>query len=99
MYYRNTDEERALGELTQNYENIRKRVKKINKSYNFTPPRLKYLYSIAIKPLRVTQIHLAGGTGRFEVKNPVEFFKGEKELQIHLITERLIRIFESHGIN
>lgn len=98
MYRDNIDDEKALGLLTRDDENIRKRVKKINKSYNFTPPKLKFLYGKAIKPLRVAHFHIIGGNGRFEVKNPVSFFKGENELHIPLITERLIKIFKFHRI-
>ncbi len=98
MYRDNINEEFALGKLTRSNKNIASRIKKLNKSYNFTPPKLKISYSKALKPLRVAHFHLVGGNGRFEVKNPVAFFKGENELHIPLITERLIKIFNDHGI-
>lgn len=98
VYRDNIDEEMALGKLTQSDQNIARRIKKLNKSYNFTPPRLKYSYQKALKPLRVAHFHLEGGNGRFEVKNPVAFFMGENELGIPLITERLIKIFKYHRI-
>lgn len=99
MYKFKINEEFALGKLTRGNDNIAKRVKKLNKSYNFTPPRLKFLYRKAIKPLRVAHFHIiGGGTSRFEVQNPVAFFKGENELHIPLITERLIKIFKYHRI-
>lgn len=98
MYQHNINEELALTRLTRSDANIAARIKKLNKSYNFTPPKLKLQYSKAIKPLRVAHFHIIGGDGRFEVKNPVAFFKGENELNIPLITERLIKIFKYHRI-
>ena len=98
MYKYNINEEFSLGILTRNNNDILRRIKKLNKSYNFTPPKLRYLYSKALKPLRVAHFHIIGGNGRFEVKNPVAFFKGENELNIPLITEKLIKIFDYHGI-
>lgn len=98
MYRDNISEELALGKLIRSNKNIAARIKKLNKSYNFTPPRLKYSYKKASKPLKVAHFHLAGGAGRFEVKNPLAFFMGENELHIPLITERLIRIFHYHRI-
>ncbi len=99
MYRYQINEEFALGKLTRDNKDMAKRIKKLNKSYNFTPPRLKFMYRKAIKPLRVAHFHLVGGSGRFEVKNPVAFFKGENELHIPLITERLIKIFKYHRIS
>ena len=98
MYKYNINEEFALGMLTKGNKDIAERTKKLNKSYNFTPPKFTYLYSRALKPLRVAHFHILGGGGRFEVKNPVAFSKGENELHIPLITKRLIKIFDSHGI-
>ena len=98
MYKRQINEELALDILTRD-PNFAKRIKKLNKSYNFTPPKLTYQYKKALKPIRVAHFHIHGGTGRFEVPNPLAFFKGENELHIPLITERLIKIFDFHGIN
>lgn len=99
MYRFKINEEFALGKLTRNNKDIAERIKKLNKSYNFTPPKLRFMYSIANKPIKVAHFHLiGGGTSRFEVQNPVAFFKGENELHIPLITERLIKIFKYHRI-
>lgn len=98
IYKHKINEELALGKLIQINPDIAKRVKKLNKSYNFTPVKLRHTYPRAIKPLKIAHFHIVGGNGRFEVKNPVAFFKGENELHIPLITERLIKILESHGI-
>lgn len=97
VYKYSINEELALDILTKNKE-IAARIKKLNKSYNFTPVKLKYIYPRALKPLRVAHFHIYGGTGRFEVQNPVAFFKGDNELGIPLITDRLIKIFDFHGI-
>lgn len=99
MYRFKINEEFALGKITRNNKDMAGRIKKLNKTYNFTPPKLRFMYSIAIKPLRVAHFHIiGGGTSRFEVQNPVAFFKGENELHIPLITERLIKIFKYHRI-
>lgn len=98
MYKYQINEEFALGKITRENKDMAKRIKRLNKSYNFTPPKLKYQYSKAIKPLKVAHFHIIGGNGRFEVKNPVAFFKGENELHLPLITERLIKIFKYHRI-
>lgn len=99
MYRKNINEELALTKLTNSDVSIASRIKKLNKSYNFTPPMVKFLYTTIIKPLKVAHFHIVGGNGRFEVKNPVAFFKGENQLHIPLITKRLIGIFDAHGIH
>ncbi len=98
MYRYNINEEFALGKLTRGNDNIASRVKKLDKSYNFTPPMLKLMHRISIKPLRIAHFHLIKSGGRFEAKNPVAFFQGENELHIPLITERLIDIFKFHKV-
>ena len=97
-YERKIDEEEALGLLTINDPKIRKRVKKINNSYNFIGYKLQSVYEKSIKPLKVAHFHPYGFIRRLKVERPLDFFLGENELHIPLITSRLIRIFKFHRI-
>lgn len=87
MYDHEPKEEIALTELTNNYENIRKRVKELDGTYNFVAP-MAYLFGMTrkpLEPLRVIHYHPHGG-------HP------ETIQNITLIPERLEKIFKSHGI-
>ncbi len=95
MYKYNMDEEWSLGTLTEDDENIRKRVKKINKSYNFNSPNLRSGYKKAVKPLRVAHFH---PFVEIDGLRSFDFFKGKNKLNTPLITERLIQIFNQNGI-
>lgn len=97
IYRRRTDEERSLHRLTENNEDIRSRVKKMNLSYNFQINNLKLYYPEALKPLRVVHFHPT------EVKqqrtNALDFFiRGKNEINEVLISERLKKIFAKYGI-
>ncbi|MBI2593914.1 hypothetical protein HYW44_04725 [Candidatus Daviesbacteria bacterium] len=98
MYKNNIDEERALTHLTRTNEEINKRVKKINKSFNFTPRNLKTMYALALKPIRVIHFHPLGAVGRRYPQRAFYFFKGENSLHIQFITDRLLKIFRFHRI-
>lgn len=98
MYKKNIDEERALTILTRTDEKIDKRIKKLNKSYNFTPRNLRTMYALAEKPLRVAHFHPTGVVWRGSTLRSFDFYKGENSLHIPLITERLIKIFHYHKI-
>lgn len=97
-YEKKIDEEEALGLLVIGDPNIRKRVKKINSSYNFTGYGFPRRYKDAIKPLRVAHFHPWAGRRRAGIKDCLRFFKGENELNTPLITDRLISLFEHHSI-
>lgn len=99
IYKYNTNEELALGILTNRSPDIANRIKKLNKSYNFTPPNVKYINKSVSWPLKIAHFHIEGGNGRFEVLNPVSFFKGENAMGNRLITQKLIDVFDSHGIS
>lgn len=97
-YKYSINEELALGILLKKHKNKIKRIKKLNKSYNFTPPNVKFIGTKVTWPLKVVHFHIIGGTGRFEVANPVAFFKGNNVKKISLITNQLIKIFDKHKI-
>ncbi len=97
-YDKKIDEEEAFGLLVINDPKIRKRVKKINNTYNFIGFNLKSVYKKTIKPLKVVHFHPYGKIRQLKVERPLDFFLGENELHIPLITERLIKIFKFHRI-
>lgn len=98
FYKKKIDEEEALGLLTIGDSNIRKRVKKINNSYNFIGYYLRSCYKKSIKPLKIAHFHPMVGRRRAGIENSLRFFKGENKLNTPLITERLIKIFKYHRI-
>lgn len=97
-YEQNIDEERALTHLTRNYPKINTRVKKISKSYNFTPRCLKSMYATILKPLRVIHFHPLGEAWRTGPSSAFNFCKGENPQHIQLMTTRLLKIFNFHRI-
>lgn len=98
MYKKNIDEERALTLLTRTNEEINKRVKKISKSFNFTPRCLKSMYALVLKPIRVLHFHPLGEVRRGDSRRAFDFFKGENSLQLRLIPDRLMKIFKFHAV-
>lgn len=98
MYQKNTDEEKALSLLTETKKAIKKRVKKLNKTYNFTPYNLRSCYQMATKPLKIAHFHPLGGIRKLGIKKSLDFYAGQNKIQTPLITERLIKIFHRHGI-
>lgn len=98
VYKENIDEERVLTSLTDNNEDIRKRIKKINRTYNFTTMNLKQSYKSAIKPLRVVHFHPLAANRPWHVQRSLDYFKGDNYINTPLLTERLIKIFKYHRI-
>lgn len=97
-YDKRIDEEEALGLLVINDPGIRKRVKKVNNTYNFIGYKLRSVYDKSIKPLKVVHFHPLGENKRLKTKKSLDFFIGNNPLHIPLITERLIKIFKFHRI-
>lgn len=98
MYSKHIDEEEALGLLVQQNEQIQKRVKKLNSSYNFIGFKLKSAYAKAIKPLRVAHFHPLADIKGLKIKYALNFFMGENEIHTPLITQQLIKLFKFHRI-
>lgn len=97
-YQKNIDEERALAFLTRGDEAINRRVKKIDKSFNFTPRNLRTMYPLVVKPLRVAHFHPLGTVSRTNQQSAFDFFKGNNSLNLQLVTDRLLRILDTHGV-
>lgn len=98
MYEREAVDENALTYLTTNDEELKKRIKKNNISYNFLPNNLRSCYKIAIKPIRVAHFHPFGGKIKLEIENMLDFYKGKNKLNVSLIPERLVKILNKHEI-
>jgi hypothetical protein len=98
MYKDKTDEERALYRLTESDIRIRKRIKKLNKTYNFTPLNLRSCYKIAIKPLKVVHFHPLSGIPQLGVTSALNFYLGDNKIHTKLLTDRLIKILRYHRI-
>jgi len=97
-YEKQCDEEEALGLLVASDSKIKKRVKKINITYNFNGFNLKLSYKEAIKPIKIVHFHPYGFIRQLKVERPIDFFLGQNDLHIPLITERLIKILRYHRI-
>ncbi len=72
---------------------IHQRIKTINISYNFRMWNIRSTISIAKKPIRAVHFH-------FPDKYELDFFMyGKNKLNMVLIPERLIKIFNKHGVS
>jgi len=98
VYKKNIDEERALGILTSNNKGLARRVKKINKTYNFTPFNLRSCYKMAIKPIKIVHFHPLGTVSQMGIEKALDFYMGDNCLGESLLTNRLIKIFKFHRI-
>ena len=98
VYKKNIDEEKALELLEAKDRKIKRRIKTINKTYNFTAFNLKPSYKRAIKPIKVVHFHPLARIRQLKIEKPLDYFKGENYMGIPLLTERLIKIFKYHRI-
>ena len=70
---------------------VNKRCKKLNITYNFTIRQIKDVYKEATKPLKV--LHFRPEEYRLN-----QFMYGANDLKRPLMTKRLIKLFQHHGI-
>lgn len=94
----NIDGQHALYKLTRKDKRIRKRIKKLNKTYNFTPLNLTSYYKKAKKPLKVAHFHPLGKIPQLGVESALKFYLGENKLHTPLIANRLYKLFRYHRI-
>lgn len=97
-YQKRIDEEEAVGILTINDPKIRKRVKKINSSYNFIGYNFKSAYEKSIKPMKVVHFHPLVAKKRHGNINGFQFFNGKNPLNISLLTPKLIKFLKYHRL-
>lgn len=76
-------------------ENVGKRVKKVNITYNLRPWNIRSTYLMAVKPIRALHFHPLAEP---EI-NELDFYMyGKNKINTVLMSERLIKIFNRHGI-
>jgi len=80
-------EEMAIQELIDNDKSIRKRIKKLNKTYKFAPHNRLSCYQKAIRPIRIVHFHPRSGIPKLDITRNVP-----------LLPDRLIKIFHYHRI-
>ena len=99
MYKYQVNEERVLLMLTRsNTNNINERYKRLNITYNLGKKQVGYNYKIATKPLKVLHFHPYYKDRKLPETNLECFMYGKNELNMPLMTERLIKIFHHHDI-
>lgn len=80
-------------------ENINERVKKINISYNFAGWNIRSCYKMAVKPIRAVHFHPTDTAAVYGGMNALDFFMhGKNKIGVQLVPERLVKIFNKHGI-
>jgi len=81
-------------------KDFEKRIKKINTSYNFVPfVNIKQCYEIAIKPIKVVHFRPHGAFPRRSIPSLLDFYMyGKNDLNLVLMSDRLIKIYQRYGI-
>ncbi len=77
------------------------RYKKLNPTYNFTKRYIQTVYDLSVKPLKVLHFRPSDTPARDPLMSDTAlniFMYGKNRLKIPLMTDRLIKIFNSHGI-
>jgi len=74
------------------------RIKRLNISYNFTFINVRSNYTQAVKPIRVIHFHPFGSWRRSGIPRLLDFYKGKNKINRVLMPQRLIQIFDRHGI-
>lgn len=91
--YVNLEDETALGNITRrNTHNINSRIKKMNITYQIGMRNVEYNYGIADKPIKILHFH-PSKPGLLNI-----FMYGKNNIGIPLMSDRLINIFNYHGI-
>ncbi len=98
VYKHKINEEMALTHLTNTNEAFKKRVKSINRTYNFTAFSLKASYYRSIRPIKVVHFHPNTPHRQMPVNKPLDYFKGNNYIDKPLLTQDLIKLFRYHRI-
>ena len=93
LIYKNIEDETVMMELSANNANhINERSKRLNITYNLGKRNVASNYEKATKPLKVLHFHPA------DRRLLDTFMYGKNEMNIPLMTDRLIEIFNHHGM-
>lgn len=84
------DEEMGIARLINSDSSLKERVKLLNITYAFHKFNLRSCYKIADKPIKAVHFHLTPDKYDFYVR-------GNNKLNLPLIPERLVKIFNQHG--
>ncbi len=95
---RNRADEKALTDITRQHLLDEKRYKKLNITYNFGQRGPKFSYDEATKPLKVLHFHPYYVFYTSTDNNLEIFMYGKNPQGIPMMSERLIKIFNNHGI-
>src|SRR3989344_7055251 len=88
-------------EDTPGIKNINERIKKANITYNFHSFNVRSNYAAALKPIRVAHFHFIERPVNPMNPKPdqIDFFlRGINKLGVQIVPERLVKIFNQHGI-
>jgi len=98
MYQKKLIDEEALTEVSFDDEEIHNRIRRLNITYNLVPFNLGTCWQQALKPLRVAHFNPFEGVKKAGIPNLLDWYKGDNRLKTQLIPDRLISLFERHGI-
>lgn len=99
IYQAELEDERALVALIKDEgELIESRIKRLNIAYNFGMRHIGHNYKIADKPLKVLHFHPYYKDTHLPERTLDCFMYGKNELNMPLMSDRLIQIFHHHGI-
>jgi hypothetical protein len=91
--FNNIEDETSLGNFTtDNINDINTRIKKFNITYQIGQRNIRYNYRKAKKPIKVLHFHFHK-PGLLD-----KFMYGQNEMNIPLMTDRLIKVFHYHGV-
>jgi len=81
-------------------KNINERIRRANITYNFHSGNIRSNYPVALKPIRVARLHFMDRVSPLGPKpNEIDFFlHGENKLGVQIVPDRLVKIFNKHGI-
>ncbi len=83
-------------------KNINERIKKANITYNFHSFNVRSNYKAALKPIRVAHFHFVDrpiNPHNNVTPNKLDFFlRGKNKINVQLVPERLVKIFNKYGI-
>ncbi len=98
MEERQCVDENAITYLTTTHGNISFRIRKQNISYNFLPYNIRSCYAMAIKPIRVAHFHPLRPQRQTGILKPLDFYKGDNKISTQILPDRIIKIFDEHGV-
>ena len=82
--------------------NINSRIKKANITYNFHSFNVRSNYAAALKPIRVAHFHFIERPENPTNPRPdqIDFFlRGKNKLEIQIVPDRLVKIFNQYGVH